>query len=506
MKEKVIKTALISVFDKEGIDEIVKALSSNNIKIISTGGTKTFIEKLGIEVTSVEELTNYPAILGGRVKTLHPIIFGGILSRRDNSNDISQVEEYNIKDIDLIIVDLYPFEQTVAKSSDESEIIEKIDIGGISLIRAAAKNFEDVIVVPSKKHYSEFLDILKNQNNVTTIEQRKQFAKYAFAVSSNYDSSIYNYFSNDLFENIRMSVSNSIPLRYGENPHQKGKYFGDFNEIFEQINGKQVSYNNLLDVSSAVDIISEFNEMTVAILKHTNACGLASRSTLLQSWKDALAADPLSAFGGIIVTNTEMNLETAKEINKIFYEVVIAPSYSEEALEILTSNKNRIVLIQKQKVKPQIQIRTALNGILAQEKDTKIVSIIDFKYVTKRRPTKSEIEDLIFANKIVKNSKSNSIVLVKNKQLLGSGVGQTSRVDALKNAIEKAHSFNLDLKGGVMSSDAFFPFADSVEIAFNEGITAVIEPGGSIKDKDSIEFCDKNDMAMVFTGFRHFKH
>ncbi len=506
MKTKSIRTALISVFDKTGIDEIVKELVKNNVQIISTGGTKKYIEQLGIKVTTVEELTGYPSILGGRVKTLHPLIFGGILARRNNDSDNNDAQHHKIPFIDLVVVDLYPFEKTLESTNDQAEIIEKIDIGGISLIRAAAKNFNDVLVVPAKKYYNELLEILRISGAKTTIEQRKRFAKYAFAVSSNYDSAIYGYFADDKLETLRISQNNAMDLRYGENPHQKGRFFGDFDKIFDQLHGKQISYNNLLDITSAVDLIAEFDELTVAVLKHTNACGLASRPVLIDAWRDALAGDPLSAFGGIIITNTKIDKQTAEEINKIFYEVIIAPDYDDDALEILKSKKNRIILVQKQKVEPQLQVRTVLNGILAQEKDTKIVSEVDFEYVTNRKPTQQEIEDLIFANKIVKNSKSNAIVLAKNKQLVGSGVGQTSRVDALKHAIEKAKNFKLDLQGAVMSSDAFFPFADSVEIAHNEGITAVIQPGGSIRDKDSIEYCNKNEMAMVFTGYRHFKH
>ncbi len=506
MKKKTISTALVSVFNKQGIDRIVKQLAKQNIKIISTGGTEEYIRNLGIDVIPVEKITGYKSILGGRVKTLHPMIFGGILSRRDDTNDQKEVSEYNIPQIDLVIVDLYPFEQTVQTSDIEAEIIEKIDIGGISLIRAAAKNYKDVLVVPSKEYYDDLIEILDREEAQTSIEERKKFAKYAFAVSSNYDTAIYKYFSDDDLEFLRVSEPQHMELRYGENPHQKGRFFGNFDEIFEKIHGKQISYNNLLDISSAVDLIAEFDELTLAIMKHTNACGLASRDNLLDAWKDALAGDPLSAFGGIIITNTKIDKQTANEINKIFYEVVIAPAYDKEALEILESKKNRIILIQKQKVAPKLQIRSVLNGYLAQQKDTKIVDIDDFKYVTEQKPSKEEIEDLIFANKIVKNSKSNAIVLVKNKQLVGSGVGQTSRVDALKHAIEKAKAFDLNLEGAVMASDAFFPFADSVEIAFNEGIRAVIQPGGSIRDKDSIEFCDKHNMSMVFTGFRHFKH
>ncbi len=503
--KKQIKTALISVFDKVGIDEIVRELDNKNVQILSTGGTKNYIEKLGINVTTVEDLTGYPAILGGRVKTLHPIIFGGILSRRSNENDKKQIEEYKIPEIDLVIVDLYPFEKTVQSTDNEQEIIEKIDIGGISLIRAAAKNFKDVLVVPSKDYYADLLEII-TENNGSTLEQRKFFAKAAFNVSSHYDTAIYNYFSDDELENLKFSSNKVMDLRYGENPHQKGRFFGDFDEIFTLLHGKQISYNNLLDISSAVDLMAEFQELTVAVLKHTNACGLASRPTLLQAWKDALAGDPLSAFGGIIITNTKIDLETAQEINKIFSEVIIAPDYDKDALELLMTKKNRRILVQKKKIEPKIQVRTILNGILAQQKDTKVITEQDIKVVTNRKPTQNEIDDLLFANKIVKHSKSNAIVLVKDKQLVGSGVGQTSRVDALKHAIEKAHSFKLELSGAVMSSDAFFPFADSVEIANNEGIKAVIQPGGSIKDKDSIEFCNKNNMAMIFTGYRHFKH
>lgn len=506
MEKKSIKTALISVFDKTGIDTIVKELDKNNVEILSTGGTKTYIEKLGIKVKTVEELTNYPSILGGRVKTLHPKIFGGILSRRSNPKDIEQIQELQIPEIDLVIVDLYPFEKTVASTNDESDIIEKIDIGGISLIRAAAKNFQDVLVISSKKNYPELLTIISENNFQTTLNQRKEFARIAFSNSSHYDTAIYKYFANNDLESLKLSFNNGKELRYGENPHQKGMFFGDFDKIFDQVHGKQISYNNLLDISAAVDLISEFEELTVAILKHTNACGLASRPTLLQSWKDALAGDPLSAFGGIIITNTTVDKTTAKEINKIFYEVIIAPNYDKDALEILQTRKNVRILIQKEQIQPQIQIRTILNGFLSQQKDTTIISSKDFKFVTNKKPNKTEEEDLIYANKIVKNSKSNAIVLVNNKQLVGSGVGQTSRVDALKNAIAKAKIFSLNIEGGVMASDAFFPFADSVEIAHDEGITAVIQPGGSIKDKDSIEYCNNNNIAMVFTGFRHFKH
>lgn len=506
METKKIKSALISVFDKTGIDEMVKILSKNNVQIISTGGTQKYIENLGIKVTSVEDLTGYKSILGGRVKTLHPLVFGGILFRRNNKDDLQDMNNYSIPEIDLVIVDLYPFEKTLKNTSNEAEIIEKIDIGGISLIRAAAKNYNDVMVVPARKYYEEFLQILKEQGASTTIEQRHKFAKYAFAVSSYYDSLIYGHFAGDEIENLRIAVDKNIALRYGENPHQKGRFFGDFDELFEQLHGKQISYNNLLDISSAVDLIAEFDELTLAILKHNNACGLASRKTLLEAWKDALAGDPVSSFGGIIVTNTKVDLETATEINKIFYEVIIAPDYDKDALEVLMSKKNRIILVQKKKLDNKKIVRSALNGYLVQDKDLMLGGKNEYKVVTRHQPTEDEIEDLIFANKIVKHSKSNAIVLAKNKQLLGSGVGQTSRVDALKQAIEKAKNFELDLRDAVMASDAFFPFADSVEIAHKAGIKCVIQPGGSIRDKDSIDFCNKHLMPMIFTGLRHFRH
>ncbi len=506
MERKSIKTALISVFNKDGIDEIAKELNKKNVQIISTGGTKKHIENLGIKVNAVEDYTNYPAILGGRVKTLHPKIFGGVLGRTDDNDDLEEMLKYEIPKIDLVIVDLYPFEDTLKQTTNENEIIEKIDIGGISLIRAAAKNYNDVLIIPSKKYYSNLLRIIKEANCQTILEERKIYAKAAFDISSHYDIQIFNYFSDNFLEKLKISNQQSMELRYGENPHQKGKFFGDFNKMFDHLHGKKISYNNLLDISAAIDLISEFDELTLAILKHNNPCGLASRSSLKQAWKDALAADPLSAFGGIIITNTIVDLETAQEINKIFYEVIIAPEYSEDALKELKRKKNRIILVIKDKKTASYQVKTVLNGFLVQEKDKKIVSEDDFKFVTKRKPEKSEIEDLIFANKIVKNSKSNSIVLAKNKQLVASGVGETSRVDALKHAIEKAKTFDLELKGSVMASDAFFPFADSVELANRQGVEAVIQPGGSIRDKESIDYCDEHYMIMVFTGIRHFKH
>lgn len=504
---KKIKSALISVFHKDGLDDIVKQLDNLGIQIYSTGGTQSFIEGLGVKVNAVESLTSYPSILGGRVKTLHPKVFGGILGRRDNETDQKQMEDFEIPEIDLIIVDLYPFEDTVASGASHADIIEKIDIGGIALIRAAAKNYKDVVIVPSKEQYSNLQNILDNQNGETSLEDRRFFAASAFAVSSNYDTAIFNYFNQDFqVPAFRKSVNESKPLRYGENPHQKGTFYGRFDELFDQLHGKEISYNNLLDIDAAVSLIAEFDETTVAVLKHNNACGLASRSTLLDAWKDALAGDPVSAFGGIIITNEPVTADVAGEINKIFFEVIIAPGYDREALEILRQKKNRIILVQKPAETSAHNTRTLLNGVLVQDKDLKIEGKEDLETVTRKKATDAELDDLLFANKIVKHSKSNAIVLAKNKQLIGSGMGQTSRVDALKQAIGKARAFEFDMEGAAMASDAFFPFADSVEIAREAGIGTVIQPGGSVRDKDSIEFCNANDMSMVFTGTRHFKH
>lgn len=505
METKKITNCLISVFSKEGIEPIVRKLNSLNIKIISTGGTKDFIEKLGIEVTSVEQLTGYPSIFGGRVKTLHPIIFGGILAQPHLPSDASELEQYSINPIDLVVVDLYPFEKTIEQTNDLNEIIEKIDIGGISLIRAAAKNFHNVVVIPSVEYYNVLMNILEN-GGVSTLQQRYDLAIAAFAVSSYYDTLIYNYFSKNPFEKLRLAFDNSIELRYGENPHQNARFYGNFDNYFEQLFGKQISYNNILDIDSAVNLIADFDEPTFAIIKHNNACGLASDTNILEAWRKALAGDPVSAFGGIIITNVKISKEVASEINNIFYEVLIAPDYETQALDLLMSKKNRIILKQKKALSNKILVRSAIDGYLVQEKDTKVVSEADFQIKSNRKPELREVEDLIFANKIVKHSKSNAIVIAKNKQLLGSGVGMTSRVDAVKHAINKAKSFGFDLQGAVMASDAFFPFADSVELAHNEGITAVIEPGGSIRDQDTIDFCNKNNIALVFTGFRHFKH
>lgn len=504
---KRIKTALVSVYHKEGLDEIITKLHEEGVQFLSTGGTRQFIESLGYPCQAVEDLTSYPSILGGRVKTLHPKVFGGILCRRGLEQDMQQIEKYDIPEIDLVIVDLYPFEATVASGAEEQAIIEKIDIGGISLIRAAAKNFNDVVIVASQVQYGPLRDILKEHGAQTTREERRWFAKEAFAVSSHYDSAIFNYFDGEEGSAFRSAAENQKTLRYGENPHQKGVFYGNLEQMFDQIHGKEISYNNLLDIASAVDLIDEFDgTTTVAILKHNNACGLATRSTVTEAWVDALAGDPVSAFGGVIITNAVIDKQAAEEINKIFFEVLIAPDYDVDALEILGQKKNRIILVRKPADMPKKQFRSLLNGVLVQDRDLKQETTDDLKVVTEKAPTAQEIEDMLFANKIVKNSKSNAIVLAKNGQLLASGVGQTSRVDALKQAIEKAKNFGFDLNGAVMASDAFFPFPDCVEIAGNEGVTAVIQPGGSIKDQLTFDYCNEHGIAMVTTGFRHFKH
>jgi phosphoribosylaminoimidazolecarboxamide formyltransferase/IMP cyclohydrolase len=499
---KTIKNALISVFHKEGLEPIVKQLVKHGVSIYSTGGTQTYLEGLGAEVLSVEELTSYPSILGGRVKTLHPKVFGGILGRREEQGDLLQLEEYQIPEIDLVIVDLYPFQDTVKSGASEADIIEKIDIGGISLIRAAAKNFKDVVIIPSKEQYAAFSSMLSTSAS-SSLEQRKQFATAAFAVSSSYDTAIHRYFSGDVFSH---SEAGTKVLRYGENPHQSGYFHGDISALFDQVHGKELSYNNLLDIDAAVSLIADFDETTFAILKHNNACGLASRPKLVDAWKAALAGDPISAFGGILVTNVEVDAETATEMNELFFEVVVAPSYSAEALTILQQKKNRVILIQKPCEFPKNQFRSLLNGVLEQDKDMSTQKAADMVLVTDKKPSGREMEDLVFANKLVKHTKSNTIVLAKNKQLLASGCGMTSRVDALKFAITKAKSFNFDLNEAVMASDAFFPFPDCVEIAHNVGVRAVVQPGGSIKDGESVAYCNKNGMAMVVTGIRHFKH
>jgi phosphoribosylaminoimidazolecarboxamide formyltransferase/IMP cyclohydrolase len=503
---KRIRTALVSVYDKTGIEPVIRALEKLSVKLISTGGTKNYISSLQIPVTSVEEITAYPSIFGGRVKTLHPKIFGGILYRRDNKEDLKETMQYEVPGIDLVIVDLYPFESTVKSGADEQEVIEKIDIGGISLIRAAAKNYADVLIISAQEQYAELLKLLNDKNGESSLEDRKNFAAYAFGITSHYDTAIYHYFSGGNPQAFKQSILKGQVLRYGENPHQQGFYYGNFDEMFEKISGREISYNNLLDIDAAVCLIKDFKDLSFGILKHNNACGFAMRESIFDAWIDALAGDPVSAFGGILITNRNIDMKTAEEINKIFFEVIIAPSYEDKALEILKEKKNRIILKIKEFQLPGNQFRTALNGVLVQQRDTKTESESDLKTVTKREPTVSEIRDLLFANKLVKHTKSNTIVLAKDRQLIASGVGQTSRVDALKQAIEKAKSFKFDLNGAVMASDAFFPFNDCVEIAHNAGITAVIQPGGSIRDKDSIEYCDAHEMAMVFTGIRHFKH
>jgi len=504
-----IKSALISVFSKDGLEPIVRQLDQQGVTIYSTGGTQKFINDLGIDVVPAEDITSYPSILGGRVKTLHPKIFGGILNRQDNAQDVAELLEFEIPQIDAVIVDLYPFEKTVDSGAGEQDIIEKIDIGGISLIRAAAKNFKDVICVSSVDDYTEFLNLIKENNGSISLEDRKRFATKSFNVSSHYDSTIFNYFNKNHEEAaLKISETSGKVLRYGENPHQKGFFFGNFDALFTKLHGKELSYNNLLDIDAAVNLMNEFkNDLpTFAILKHNNACGLAQRETLHQAYVDALAGDPVSAFGGILISNTEIDKATAEKIHTLFCEVVIAPSFSNEALAVLKGKKNRILLILKDIELPQSTVRTCLNGALVQFRDNKTDNVEDLTFATNKQPLQTEIDDLLFASKICKHTKSNTIVLAKNKQLCASGTGQTSRVDALNQAIHKAQSFNFDLKGAVLASDAFFPFPDCVEIADQAGISAVIQPGGSIKDQLSIDYCNAHKLAMVFTGTRHFKH
>lgn len=502
-----IKNALVSVYYKDNLAPLIQLLHKYGVTFYSTGGTEAFIKDLGIDVVPVEDLTSYPSILGGRVKTLHPKVFGGILARRPLESDQQQLAQYEIPEIDLVIVDLYPFEETLASGASEQDIIEKIDIGGISLIRAAAKNFNDVVILSSKNDYQELAQILASQEGTTTLEQRKSFAKKAFNTSSHYDTAIFNYFNEEEpLDVFKQSQQTAQVLRYGENPHQKGVFYGDLNAMFDKLNGKELSYNNLVDVDAAVAIIDEFEEPTFAILKHTNACGVASRPTVKQAWLDALACDPVSAFGGVLITNREVDGETAQEINNLFFEVLIAPSYSEEAVAILTAKKNRIILVRKEVQLPSQQFKTLLNGVIQQDKDNTVESPDQMTSVTNTVPTEAQLNDLYFANKIVKHTKSNTIVFAKAGQLLASGVGQTSRVDALKHAIDKAKSFGFDLNGCAMASDAFFPFPDCVEIASEAGIAAVLQPGGSIKDQLSIDMANQKGIAMVTTGVRHFKH
>ena len=509
MEPKKIKSALISVFYKDGLEDIVKALDAQGVTIYSTGGTQKFIQELGIEPVAVESLTGYPSILGGRVKTLHPKVFGGILARRDMFSDGEQLTQYEIPEIDLVIVDLYPFEQTVASGASEQDIIEKIDIGGISLIRGAAKNFNDVVIVPAVDYYKEFLDIYTAQGGCTTLEQRHRFAAYAFNVSSHYDTAIFNHFNkSEQIPAFKQSCRHGEVLRYGENPHQKGVFYGDLEGCFDKLNGKEISYNNLGDIDAACGLIDDFEGQTAfAILKHNNACGMAVRKTLLEAWKDALAGDPVSAFGGVLICNQKVTKEVADEMHKIFFEVCIAPDYDDDALEVLRGKKNRIILRRKGFKMADPMFRSVLNGVLVQDRDNVVPTAADMqKSVTSTPITAEQAEDLAFATILVKHTKSNAIVLAKGRQLYASGTGQTSRVDALRQAIAKAKSFNFDLNGAVMASDAFFPFPDCVEIAHEAGIVAVAHPGGSIHDQDSIDYCEKNKMGMAITGKRHFKH
>ncbi len=504
---KKIKTALISVYNKTGIEGLLRDLQSYDVTIYSTGGTWQYLHSLGMEAIAVEDVTTFPSILGGRVKTLHPLVFGGILARRDLAGDREEMRQYNIPEIDMVVVDLYPFEQTLATTDDEKSIIEKIDIGGISLIRAAAKNFADVLVVPSADLYETAREVLAANNGATTLADRQHFAAHAFGVSSHYDTAIFGYFNRKADINtFRQSINEYQTLRYGENPHQQGWFFGDLAANFEQLHGKEISYNNLNDLDAAIELINDFDKPTVAILKHNNACGMASRPKMIDAWKAALAGDPVSAFGGVIVTNMPVDGETAQEMNKLFFEILLASAYSDEALEILKGKKNRIILLNKKSSRSALRFKSLLNGVLAQQPDTKTETIEDLNFVTNRNANEQEVADLLFANKIVKHTKSNAIVLAKSGQLLASGTGQTSRVDALRQAIAKAQAFGFDLHGAVMASDAFFPFADSVEIAHEAGISAVVQPGGSIRDSETIDYCDKHNMAMAFTGFRHFKH
>ena len=501
-----IKSALISVYHKDGLNDILARLDQLNVKLISTGGTASFIKDLGFEVTEVESITGYPGILGGRVKTLHPKIFGGILGRRELKDDNDELKNYDIPEIDLVIVDLYPFEQTVAGGGTEEEIIEKIDIGGISLIRAAAKNHNDVLIISSRDQYGELSSLLEEKEGFTDLTDRRKFAGEAFAVSSHYDTAIYKYFNPSGLAYLKFSGHSHRTLRYGENPHQKGRFYGDLDQLFEQLHGKEISYNNLLDIDAATRLIDEFDDCSFGILKHNNACGFACRDDLTEAWKDALAGDPVSAFGGILVANREIGEETAIEMHKIFFEVAIAPGYTEDALNVLKQKKNRIILVRKGGALPDAQFKTLLNGVIWQDLDTRKEGPSDLKVVTAASPDPRQVNDLLFANIMVKHTKSNAIVLARGNQLISSGTGQTSRVDALKQAIEKAGNFGFKLEGAVMASDAFFPFKDSIEIAYAAGIRAVIQPGGSIRDQESIDYCDEKGIPMVFTGTRHFKH
>lgn len=507
---RAIRSALISVFYKDGLEPLIKKLHAMGVDMYSTGGTRNFIEEAGVPVKKVEELTGYPSILGGRVKTLHPKVFGGILARRENAEDLQQLAQYEIPEFDLVIVDLYPFEETVRSTEDASAIIEKIDIGGVSLIRAAAKNFDDVCIIASKDEYEPLLKILNEQDGKTQRGQRRYFAKKAFEITSQYDHSIYTWFNND--ENFGFNASPKIPMRYGENPHQQAAFFGRLHDVFDQLHGKEISYNNLVDIESCIYLMEEFeNErkegrVTFAVIKHTNACGLATAGTASAAWEKALAADPVSAFGGVLICNAPIDLATAYKINELFFEVLIAPQFEPEALVVLQTKKNRILLVQKQFSFPDRQFKSMLNGVLVQDRNRRITTPDDLQMVTTVHPTPAQLSDLLFAERAVKHLKSNGIALIKNGQMIGSGTGHTSRVDALNQAIAKARAFGFDVAGAVMASEAFFPFPDCVQIAHEAGITAVIQPGGSVRDKDSVEYCNANGLAMVLTGTRHFKH
>lgn len=508
MSARKISRALISVFYKDNLEPIVRLLGKHGVEFVSTGGTQDFIEKLGFAVTPVEQLTGYPSIFGGRVKTLHPAVFGGILYRRDDPNDLKQAGEFNIAPVDLVIVDLYPFEETVAKGGSEDEIVEKIDIGGIALIRGAAKNFNDVLIISSRNQYDETYTLLEAKSCWTELSDRKKFAAMAFDVTSHYDAAIFNYFNREFeIPSFKKSIQHGRTLRYGENPHQKGVYFGDLDGLFEQLNGKELSYNNLVDIDATINLLNEFKDETAfVIIKHTNACGVATAPSVKEAYLKAFQADTISAFGGVLATNKKIDLDAAEEINKLFFEILIAPSYADDALTLLKGKKNRMLLLQKRELSEAKQAKTILNGIIEQDLDLKTDTPEDLKVATKKAPNAEEIRALIFASKICKHTKSNTIILAREGQLLASGVGQTSRVDALRQAIEKATAFEFSLQGSVMASDAFFPFPDCVEIANKSGVSAVIQPGGSVKDQDSINFCDQHNMSMVFTGTRHFKH
>ncbi|GAA4032590.1 bifunctional phosphoribosylaminoimidazolecarboxamide formyltransferase/IMP cyclohydrolase [Hymenobacter glaciei] len=511
MSSRPIRAALLSVYHKDRLAPLVQVLRQHGVTLYSTGGTQKFLEDEGAEVTAVEDLTGFPEVFGGRVKTLHPKVFGGILHRRHDVGDLAEAEHHAIPPIDLVVVDLYPFEETVASGAEEQDVIEKIDIGGISLLRAAAKNYRDVLVVSSRDQYAAVTELLTAKNGATDLEDRRHYAAAAFATTSHYDTEIFGYLSQGTEvagSALRLSQQPGTPLRYGENPHQAGTFYGDLSALFDQLHGKQLSYNNLVDVDAAVALMAEFTDgaPACAILKHTNACGVAQAATLREAYLNALSCDPTSAFGGVIIVNKEVDAATAAELNQLFFEVLIAPGFAADALAVLQSKKNRILLIQKPVAFPQKQVKTLLNGIIEQDADRQTESADDFRVVSQSAPTADETEALVFAGKICKHTKSNTIVLARAGQLLASGVGQTSRVDALRQAIEKAHTFGFDLHGAVMASDAFFPFPDCVEIAGAAGIRAVVQPGGSIKDADSIKAADELGMAMVLTGTRHFKH